>query len=128
MDGGSALWEGGIGGGGGGGGGDGSGRVGDGVRQSSKTKVGGLHDSSPPPFLTKTFEMVNDPHTNHIISWSHSGTSFIVWDHLTLASDILPRFFRHSNFSSFVYQLNNYVCLCSSKPILHFDFIYINTV
>ncbi|XP_019162122.1 PREDICTED: heat stress transcription factor A-7a-like [Ipomoea nil] len=98
--GGSALWEGGIGGGGGG--------EGDGVWPSSKTKIRGLHGSSPPPFLIKTYEMVDDPLTNHIISWSHSGNSFIVWNHLILASDILPRFFRHSNFSSFIYQLNNY--------------------
>nr|GMC89907.1 heat shock factor protein HSF30 [Ipomoea batatas] len=99
MGGGSALWEGGIGGGGG---------EGDGVWPSSKNKVRGLHGSRPPPFLIKTYEMVDDPLTNHIISWSHSGDSFIVWNHLILASDILPRFFRHSNFSSFIYQLNNY--------------------
>ncbi|XP_031126241.1 heat stress transcription factor A-7a-like [Ipomoea triloba] len=100
MGGGSALWEGGISGGGRG--------EGDGVWPSSKNKVRGLHGSSPPPFLIKTYEMVDDPLTNYIISWSHSGDSFIVWNHLILASDILPRFFRHSNFSSFIYQLNNY--------------------
>ncbi|XVF32507.1 hypothetical protein REPUB_Repub17cG0088900 [Reevesia pubescens] len=37
----------------------------------------GLHDSGPPPFLTKTFDMVDDPNTNYIVSWSRGGSSFI---------------------------------------------------
>ncbi|XP_052876870.1 heat stress transcription factor A-6b-like isoform X2 [Gossypium arboreum] len=39
--------------------------------------VEGLHDSGPPPFLTKTFDMVDDPSTNYIVSWSSGGSSFI---------------------------------------------------
>lgn len=63
----------------------------------------------PPPFLTKTLIMVEDPETNCIISWNPSGTSFIIWDHLRFAKELLPKYFKHSNFSSFIYQLNNYV-------------------
>ncbi|KAG9137034.1 hypothetical protein Leryth_026398 [Lithospermum erythrorhizon] len=63
---------------------------------------------SPPAFLTKTYTMVDDPNTNHIISWSLSGTSLIVWNHIKLAEEILPKHFKHNNFSSFLYQLNNY--------------------
>ena len=40
----------------------------------------GLHDVGPPPFLTKTFEMVEDPSTNAIVSWSRVRNSFVVWD------------------------------------------------
>ncbi|KAL2523948.1 Heat stress transcription factor A-7a [Abeliophyllum distichum] len=61
-----------------------------------------------PPFLIKTFSMVNDSNTNSIISWSSSGTSFIVWDHLQFSAELLSQYFKHSNFSSFIYQLNNY--------------------
>ncbi|KAI5447661.1 Heat stress transcription factor A-4a [Lathyrus oleraceus] len=52
--------------------------------------------------------MVNDPTTNAIISWSSTNRSFIVWDDLEFSKDLLPRFFRHNNFSSFIRQLNTY--------------------
>ncbi|CAN1176967.1 Heat stress transcription factor A-6b [Linum perenne] len=68
----------------------------------------GLHDAGPPPFLTKTFEMVDDPFTNHVVSWSRGGTSFVVWDPHSFSTNLLPRFFKHNNFSSFVRQLNTY--------------------
>ncbi|KAF3436247.1 hypothetical protein FNV43_RR23339 [Rhamnella rubrinervis] len=68
----------------------------------------GLHDAGPPPFLTKTYEMVDDPATNHIVSWSRGGSSFVVWDPHSFAMNLLPRYFKHNNFSSFVRQLNTY--------------------
>ncbi|XVF80841.1 hypothetical protein PTKIN_Ptkin15bG0107500 [Pterospermum kingtungense] len=68
----------------------------------------GLHDSGTPPFLTKTFDMVDDPDTNYIVSWSRGGTSFVVWDPHSFSTNLLPRFFKHNNFSSFVRQLNTY--------------------
>ncbi|XP_022759739.1 heat stress transcription factor A-7a-like [Durio zibethinus] len=68
----------------------------------------GLHDSGPPPFLAKTFDMVDDPSTNHIISWSRGGSSFVVWDPHSFSTNLLPRYFKHNNFSSFVRQLNTY--------------------
>ncbi|XP_051133916.1 heat stress transcription factor A-7a-like [Andrographis paniculata] len=68
----------------------------------------GCRNGRTPAFLTKTYNIVNDLDTNSIISWNLFGNSFIIWDHLKFSSDILPRYFKHSNFSSFVYQLNNY--------------------
>ncbi|XP_027366868.1 heat stress transcription factor A-4a-like [Abrus precatorius] len=64
--------------------------------------------SSLPPFLTKTYEMVDDPTTNSIVSWSASNKSFIVWNPPEFSRDLLPRFFKHNNFSSFIRQLNTY--------------------
>lgn len=70
--------------------------------------IEGLHDIGPPPFLTKTFDVVDDPATNHVVSWSRDGTSFVVWDPHTFSTSLLPRYFKHNNFSSFVRQLNTY--------------------
>ncbi|KAI3906989.1 hypothetical protein MKW92_023605 [Papaver armeniacum] len=74
----------------------------------SPSPMEGLHDIGPPPFLTKTFEMVEDPGTDSIISWNVTRNSFIVWDSHKLASTLLPRYFKHGNFLSFVRQLNTY--------------------
>lgn len=68
----------------------------------------GLHEVGPPPFLTKTFDAVEDPTTCHIVSWSRGGSSFVVWDPNAFSRDLLPRYFKHNNFSSFVRQLNTY--------------------
>lgn len=78
----------------------------------------GLNDVSPPPFLIKTFDIVDDPLTDHIISWGRGGISFIVWDPKAFSANLLPRFFKHNNFSSFIRQLNTYVSFKISSILL----------
>lgn len=73
--------------------------------------MSGLHDAGPPPFLTKTFDMVDDPTTDAIVSWSATRNSFVVSDAHEFATTLLPKHFKHSNFSSFIRQLNTYVSL-----------------
>lgn len=65
--------------------------------------------NSVPPFLSKTYDMVDDPSTNSVVSWSSSDNSFVVWNVPEFQKDLLPKYFKHSNFSSFVRQLNTYV-------------------
>lgn len=81
----------------------------------------GLHEVGPPPFLTKTFEMVDDPNTDYIVSWNRGGTSFVVWDLNSFSTILLPRHFKHSNFSSFIRQLNTYVSGSVLLGLLFFD-------
>ena len=72
-----------------------------------------LHSGSvPPPFLTKTFDMVDDPSSDSIVGWSSGNNSFVVWDPPQFSQHLLPRYFKHGNFSSFVRQLNTYVSGC----------------
>lgn len=64
--------------------------------------------NSLPPFLAKTYEMVDDPSSDLVVSWSQSDKSFIVWNPPEFARDLLPKYFKHNNFSSFIRQLNTY--------------------
>lgn len=89
----------------------------------------GLHEVGPPPFLTKTFEMVEDPATDLIVSWSRARNSFIVWDSHKLSTLLLPRYFKHGNFSSFIRQLNTYVSTPANLlPLDLISFILLSSV
>jgi heat shock transcription factor 1 len=43
-----------------------------------------------------------------IIFWNKDGKSFRVKDIKTLENEVLPKYFKHNNFTSFVRQLNMY--------------------
>ena len=62
------------------------------------------------PFVSKTYDLVNDPTTQHLVGWSaeHKCLAFVVYDPVEFAASVLPRYFKHSNFCSFVRQLNIY--------------------
>lgn len=62
----------------------------------------------PPPFLQKVYDMVQSPELDSIISWSDPGTSFIIWNAHKFAAEVLIKYFKHNNFTSFVCQLNTY--------------------
>ncbi len=64
--------------------------------------------SNVPAFMAKLWQMVNDPRTDNIISWSPDGRSFIIHDQNTFSQTQLPYYYKHSNMSSFVRQLNMY--------------------
>ncbi|SAL96345.1 hypothetical protein [Absidia glauca] len=59
-------------------------------------------------FVHKLFNMVIDPHYQHLISWNYTNASFIVCNIVEFSRDVLPKHFKHNNFSSFVRQLNMY--------------------
>ncbi|KAK4381771.1 Heat stress transcription factor A-6b [Sesamum angolense] len=40
----------------------------------------GLHETGPPPFLSKTYDFVDDPNTNHIVSWSKRKVDPDKWE------------------------------------------------
>ncbi|CAF4170516.1 unnamed protein product [Rotaria sp. Silwood2] len=59
-------------------------------------------------FLAKLWALVNDPSCDDLITWDSSGGSFHVFDQSRFAREILPRYFKHNNFASFIRQLNMY--------------------
>ncbi|KAK9330045.1 hypothetical protein V1520DRAFT_149397 [Lipomyces starkeyi] len=52
--------------------------------------------------------MVNDPKNSAHINWMPDGLSFQVVGREQFEKTVLPKYFKHSNFSSFVRQLNMY--------------------
>ncbi|KAK4857496.1 hypothetical protein QYF36_001552 [Acer negundo] len=76
---------------------------------------------NPTPFLSKTYDLVEegDRHggsndddrgngNTKIVSWNAEGTGFVVWSPGEFSELMLPKYFKHNNFSSFIRQLNTY--------------------
>ncbi|SCU98013.1 LADA_0H10000g1_1 [Lachancea dasiensis] len=61
-----------------------------------------------PAFVNKLWSMVNDTANQELMHWSSDGKSFIITNREQFVHKILPRYFKHSNFASFVRQLNMY--------------------
>ncbi|KAG0302783.1 hypothetical protein BGZ98_007219, partial [Dissophora globulifera] len=57
-------------------------------------------------FIDKLYKMVEDPAIQHLISWAKDGDMFYVYNCIELSSSVLPKFFKHNNWQSFVRQLN----------------------
>ncbi|XP_019856235.1 PREDICTED: heat shock factor protein-like [Amphimedon queenslandica] len=68
------------------------------------------------PFISKVWSIVNDESILHLVAWSESGKTFLVLDEPRFSKDVLPKYFKHNNFASFVRQLNLYGFRKVAKP------------
>ena len=59
-------------------------------------------------FLSKLYEILKDITYKEIISWNNEGNGIIIKDVSNLCKIILPKYFKHNNYSSFIRQLNIY--------------------
>ncbi|KAI3967643.1 hypothetical protein MKW92_040376 [Papaver armeniacum] len=50
----------------------------------------------------------SDDDQHKIVSWNSTGTGFVVWSPQEFSELLLPKYFKHKNFSSFIRQLNTY--------------------
>ena len=59
-------------------------------------------------FLSKLYDILNNHNYNNVISWDTDGKKVVISDVVKLCKDILPKFYKHRNLSSFIRQLNLY--------------------
>lgn len=101
---------------------------------TERRRIGQLSSSSsstkpkcPAPFLSKTYDLLEEEEERgrrearengadwsqikRVVSWTADGTAFVVWSPAEFSELMLPRYFKHNNFSSFIRQLNTYVSL-----------------
>lgn len=78
------------------------------VDKKRKSRSGSKSQGTIPAFLLKTYEILENPTFSDIISWNKEGNAFIVKKINDFSEKILPKYFKHNNFASFVRQLNMY--------------------
>ena len=59
-------------------------------------------------FLLKLFNILNDNKYKDIIHWDFEGTTLIIEDIDNFCSTVLPKYYIHTNYNSFIRQLNIY--------------------
>ncbi len=57
-------------------------------------------------FLMKLYQILETSELNSIIEWEENGKSFSVKNLKEFTEIVLPKFFKHNNFASFVRQVN----------------------
>ncbi|KAF7120777.1 hypothetical protein RHSIM_Rhsim13G0177200 [Rhododendron simsii] len=110
----------------------------DGRRKAGQTP----RTKCPAPFLLKTYDLLeeeeereadgsgSDGGGRRIVSWNDKGTGFVVWSPAEFSELVLPKYFKHSNFSSFIRQLNTYffkVHRMDGYPFQHEKWVRVRT-
>mmetsp|Transcript_5151 Transcript_5151/g.5904 ORF Transcript_5151/g.5904 Transcript_5151/m.5904 type:complete len:302 (+) Transcript_5151:343-1248(+) len=65
-------------------------------------------DTIVPPFVAKLTSMLTNSMYSEYVDWSEDGKNVVVKKVAEFSSAILPKYFKHKNFTSFLRQLNMY--------------------
>lgn len=73
-----------------------------------KAKIKARIPEAVSSFIKKTFELLEDQKFVDIVDWNAEGTAIIIKNPTDFGQKVLPTYFKHSNLTSFVRQLNMY--------------------
>ena len=65
--------------------------------------------SQLPGFIHKLLRMLAPGENENAVGWGGNGTTVLIKDRMAFETKVIPQYFKHSNLSSFVRQLNSYV-------------------
>ncbi|KAJ7482228.1 hypothetical protein B0H11DRAFT_2280069 [Mycena galericulata] len=82
--------------------------LGDGPFPEKHDKGSTSRISSATDFIKKLYRILSDNTDENVIAWAPQRDRFVVKDADEFRKTVLPRMFKHSNFASFVRQLNKY--------------------
>jgi hypothetical protein len=71
----------------------------------TETKTAEEKKNMPPNFLLKLYQILETNEFKNIIEWGENGKYFVVKNLTEFTEKVLPKFFKHNNFSSFVRQV-----------------------
>ncbi|CAM9701360.1 unnamed protein product [Ectocarpus sp. 12 AP-2014] len=63
---------------------------------------------APASFLDKLWNILDEPHLSKHIAWNQDGDGIVVNHPAQFARAVLPKYYKHNNYQSFVRQLNIY--------------------
>jgi len=76
------------------------------IREESKPKS---HSQDfVPSFIRKTYDILEEARFPQFIDWNQEGTALVIKKPSEFSQKVLPIYFKHNNFTSFVRQLNMY--------------------
>ncbi|KAG1451484.1 hypothetical protein G6F46_010191 [Rhizopus delemar] len=83
-------------------------RLDDNKNEPKTTLVNSSSAKTQAAFVNKLYKMLEDPQAVELISWSSRGDLFSVSNPTSFSKYVLPQYFKHNNWQSFVRQLNMY--------------------
>jgi len=75
-------------------------------------------------FMEKLKAILEDASVVDLVRWIEYGVSFEVTNPTLFAAQVLPRYFKHANFSSFIRQLHGYGYHKRGHPDGHVEFFH----
>ena len=84
------------------------------IDSNNKKETSELHvekykkKSEYPNFLLKLYQILENKEYKDIIEWSEDGKYFMIKNLHDFTENILPKYYKHNNYSSFIRQLNMY--------------------